>query len=72
MAYGQTVQITIHMEGQAFYPEPHEQVYSILDGIQQSLVRNQDVVERKLLDDNGNRVGSLIVFGDPVDPDEED
>lgn len=59
--YGKTVQITIEMGGDAFYPEPFEQVYSILDRLLDTLHKDQEVRDHVLLDDSGNTVGAIIV-----------
>lgn len=67
--YGQTLTITIHMEGDAFYPEPYEQVYSILDRIQTVLHYDRAVEDHILLDDSGSTCGSMHVTGEAYDPD---
>lgn len=59
--YGKTVRITIEMGGDAFYPEPFEQVYSILDRLLSTLHEDQEVQDHVLKDDDGNTVGAMTV-----------
>lgn len=70
--YGQTLTITIRMQGDAFQPEPYEQVYSILDRIQTVLHYDRAVEDHTLLDDSGLTCGSMQITGEAYDPDAEE